>query len=154
MVDWLSANAWVIWLVAAGALAVTELVTLDFTLLMLAAGALAGGVAGLFFPGFWLVQVVVAIVVATSLLMLLRPTLLRRIREAPGYRSSLARMVGSTGRTLTEIDAHSGEVKVLGEVWTARSYDGAAIPAGAEVEVFEVDGTTAVVYPKDQPQLP
>ena len=44
-----------------------------------------------------------------------------------------------------------GLVKVNGEVWSARSYDGHPIAAGVEVEVFEIDGVTAVVYPKDKP---
>ena len=41
MWEWLSANWWAIWLIAAAGLALAESLTLDFTLLMLAAGALA-----------------------------------------------------------------------------------------------------------------
>ncbi len=149
MWEWLGANWWVAWLIAATVLGVAESLTLDFTLLMLAAGALAGAGAAVLFPGLILVHVIVAVVVAFSLLFLLRPTLLDKVRNSPGYRSSLQRMVGSTGRSLTAIDAGSGEVKVAGEVWQARSFDGEAIEAGTPVEIFEVDGTTVVVYPKE-----
>ena len=87
--------------------------------------------------------------VAFAMLFLLRPTLLAKVRSAPGYRSSLQRMVGSTGLALTAISGSAGEVKVNGEVWQARSFGEIAIEAGAPVEIFEVDGTTVVVYPKE-----
>ena len=50
---------------------------------------------------------------------------------------------------LTAITGSRGEVKVNGEVWQARSYGDVDIEAGASVEVFEIDGTTVVVYPKE-----
>lgn len=149
MWEWLSGNWWAVWLIAATLLAVTESLTLDFTLLMLAAGALAGAGVALIFPGLVLVQVIVAVVVAFALLFLLRPTLLEKVRTAPGYRSSLQRMVGSTGHAMTAISGRSGEVKVNGEVWQARSFGDIDIEAGASVEIFEVDGITVVVYPKE-----
>lgn len=149
MWEWLSANWWAIWLVAAVVLALAESLTLDFTLLMLAVGALAAAGVAVFFPGLLLLQVVVAIAVSFAMLFLARPTLLEKVRRAPGYRSSLQRMVGSTGRALTVIDGESGEVKVAGEVWQARSFSTEAIEAGTPVEIFEVDGTTVVVYPKE-----
>ena len=43
----------------------------------------------------------------------------------------------------------SGEVKVAGEIWQARSFNDEPIEAGTPVEIFEVDGTTVVVYPKE-----
>ena len=149
MWEWLSDNWWAAWLVAAAVLALTESLTLDFTLLMLAAGALAGAGIALLFPGMILVQVIVAVAVAFALLFLLRPTLLERVRTAPGYRSALQRMVGSTGQATTAITGSSGEVKVNGEVWRARSFGDVEIEAGVSVEIFEVDGVTVVVYPKE-----
>ena len=149
MWEWLSTNWWAVWLIVATLLALTESLTLDFTLLMLAAGALAGAGIALIFPGMILVQVIVAVAVAFAMLFLLRPTLLERVRSAPGYRSSLQRMVGSTGRAMTAITGSSGEVKVNGEMWQARSFGDVEIEAGASVEIFEVDVITVVVYPKE-----
>ncbi|HBY22995.1 MAG: NfeD family protein [Propionibacteriaceae bacterium] len=148
MLDWWTHNAWAIWVIAAAILAVAEVTTMDFTLLMLAAGALAGGAAAFLFPGAWILHAVVAVVVMALLLAVLRPTLLKKVRNAPGYRSSLDTLVGSTGPALIEITATAGEVKIGGEVWTARSYDGSLIPEGTQVEIFSVDGTTVQVYPK------
>lgn len=149
MWEWLSGNWWAIWLIVAALLAVAESFSLDFTLLMLASGALAGAAAAAIFPGLILLHVIVAVVVAFLMLFLLRPTLLERVRSAPGYRSSLQRMVGSTGRAMTAITDGAGEVKVNGDVWQARTLDGATIEPGTPVEIYEVDGTTVVVYPKE-----
>ena len=147
MMQWLAENLWVAWLTAAALLAVAEMLTLDFTLLMLAAGALAGGVVALAFPGLLWLQVLVGVVVAVAMLATLRPTLLRKIRALPGYRSSVDKMVGSPGVALTAITADGGEVKVAGEVWSAHSLEG-NIDAGTEIEVYRIDGAIAIVYPR------
>lgn len=151
MWDWLSANWWAAWLAAAAALAIAEMFTLDLTLLMLAVGALAGVGVALLFPGLVWVQVIAAVVVAVAMLGLLRPQMLKRLHKGPGYRSSFDKMVGSRGYTIGEVTASGGEVKVAGEIWSARSYDGEPIAPGVEVEVFEIDGVTALVYPRNKP---
>lgn len=148
MMEWLSANGWVVWLCLAGVLAVSEMLTLDLTLLMLASGALAGGIAGFFLPGLLWVQVVVAVVVAVTMLFVLRPVLLKRLSKSPGYRSSASKVVGGAGIVTQQVTAAAGEVKVAGETWSARSFDGSDIEQGVEIEVFEIDGLTAVVYPR------
>ncbi len=141
-------NGWVVWLILAGGLAVTETLTLDFTLLMLATGALAGAITAVFVPVLW-VQIVVALVVAVLSLALLRPTLLERVRSLPGYRSSLDKMIGSSGVATSAITTAGGEAKVNGEIWSARAVEG-SIPAGTEIEVYQIDGATVVVYPRHQ----
>lgn len=151
MMEWIQANWWVIWLVAAGGLAVSEMLTLDLTLLMLAGGALAGAGAALLFPGLVWVHVIVAVVVAVALLGLLRPQMLKRLQLGPGYRSTFDQLLGSTGRSAGEITASGGEATINGETWTARSWDGETIAAGVEIDVMEVDGLTVVVHPRHKP---
>ncbi|MCA0295995.1 MAG: NfeD family protein [Actinobacteria bacterium] len=146
--EWMSQHLWVVWISLAAILGVAELLTLDFTLLMLASGALAGGLVALAFPGLLWVQIAVALLVAVAMLALLRPTLLRKVRALPGYRSSVDKMIGSSGIALTEITSGAGEVKVGGEVWSAHSVEG-TIEAGTEIEVYRIDGAIAVVYPRN-----
>lgn len=139
-------HRWLLWTVASAVLACAEMLGGDFTLLMLAAGA--GAVTAAIVPGLWLLQVIVAVAVAALLLAVLRPTLLRRIREAPGYRSSLDKLVGSEGVATSEITDGHGQVKVDGEEWSARALEpGSTIAVGERIEVYEVDGATLVVYP-------
>ncbi|MCC2593322.1 NfeD family protein [Tessaracoccus sp. OS52] len=147
-VQWLRDFSWAGWGILAVGLAALELLTMDLTLLMLAAGALAGGVTALIVPGLWWLQIMVALVVAVLTLFLLRPTLLNKVRNAPGYRSSLESLVGSPGRATAEITRTGGEVKVSGQIWDARSFDPAiTIEEGDDVEVYGIDGVTLIVYP-------
>ena len=61
-------------------------------------------------------------------------------------------LIGASGVTTTAITAHAGEVKVDGQVWEARSYDGSVeISAGESVEVLGLDGITLLVYPANRP---
>jgi len=149
LTDWLGDHAWAIWLSLAFLLAVAEVVSLDLVLIMLAVGALAGSLVALGAPDLWWLQVLVASGVSVGMLALLRPTLIARVRNMPGYRSSTAKMVGSTGTAVSQIDRSGGEVKVDGQSWSARPYSSdVVIDAGTEVEVYEIDGAIAVVYPK------
>lgn len=150
--EWIRQHLWAGWGVLALGLAAAELLTLDLTLLMLAAGAAMGGVTALVFPGLIWLQAVVAVLTALATLFLLRPTLLAKVRNAPGYRSSLDSIVGSPGRVTATITATAGEVKVDGQVWEARSYDPSiTIDIGESIEVFGLEGVTLTVYPSSRP---
>lgn len=152
--EWLSEHLWAVWLGVALLLACAEMLTLDLTLLMLAAGALAAAGVAVVLPGLWVVQVLVGAVVAVAMLGLLRPSLLAKVRNAPGYRNSLSQLLGSQGVATAEINASGGEVKVAGQIWAARTVDPRMMVAeGAKVEIYEVDGTTLVVNPVE-PGLP
>jgi membrane protein implicated in regulation of membrane protease activity len=149
LTDWLGDHAWALWLSLAFLLAVAEIVSLDLVLIMLAAGALAGAGVAVLAPDLWWLQVLVAAGVSVSMLGLLRPSLLAKVRAMPGYRSSTAKMVGSAGVAVSQIDRSGGEVKVDGQSWSARPYSSdVVIDAGTEVEVYEIDGAIAVVYPR------
>jgi membrane protein implicated in regulation of membrane protease activity len=152
LTDWLGDHGWAIWLSLAILLAVAEIMSLDLVLIMLAAGALAGAVTAALAPGLWWLQVLVAMAVSVGSLLLLRPTLMKKVRNMPGYRSSAAKMVGSSGFAVDEITRSGGEIKVDGQSWSARAYDSDMVIAkGTEIEVYEIEGAIAVVYPKHQP---
>ena len=149
LTDWLGEHAWAIWLSLAFLLAVAEILSMDLVLIMLAVGALAGAGVAVVAPGLWWLQILVAAGVSVGTLLLLRPTLIEKVRRMPGYRSSTDTMVGSSGRAMSEITNVGGEVKVAGQSWTARTMvPGQVIDQGTEIEVYEIDGAIAVVYPK------
>ena len=151
LTDWLGDHGWALWLSLAFLLGVAEVMSLDLVLIMLAVGALAGAGVSLAAPDLWWLQVLVAAGVSVGMLILLRPTLLAKVRNAPGYRSSTAKMVGSSGVATAQIDRSGGEIKVDGQTWTARPYAAdIVIEQGTEVEVYEIDGAIAVVYPKHE----
>lgn len=151
MTDWLGENAWAIWLSIAFLLAVAEILSLDLILIMMAVGALAGAGVAVLAPSLWWLQLLTALAVSVGTLMLLRPTLMARVRDMPGYRSSASKMVGSTGYAVSEITKGGGEIKVDGQSWSARPYSSdVVIDEGTEIEVYEIDGAIAVVYPRHE----
>jgi membrane protein implicated in regulation of membrane protease activity len=149
LTDWLGEHAWAIWLGLAALLSVAEILSLDLVLIMLAVGCLAGAGVALIAPGLWGLQILVAAAVSVGTLLLLRPTLIAKVRSLPGYRSSTDTMVGSSGLAMSEITHDGGEIKVAGQSWSARTMgSGQVIDRGTEIEVYEIDGAIAVVYPK------
>ena len=147
--DALGDNPWAAWASLAIILALAELVSLDFVLAMLAVGAGAAAVtAALGAPG--VVNVVVAIAVSVAMLAVVRPSVVKRMHQGTELTTGHAALVGRTAVALSAVDETSGRIQLSGEVWSARSFDPQlTIAEGAKVEVFEIDGATAVVYPAD-----
>jgi membrane protein implicated in regulation of membrane protease activity len=142
-------SAWALWLVVAGVLAIAEVLTLTFVLGMLAGGAAAAAlVAALSGPP--VAQGVGFIVVSGGLLLTVMPMARRHRHMPPLLRTGTAALVGSRGTAITQVDKHSGLVRLGGENWSARPYDDdVVIEAGVEVDVFAIDGATAVIHPAE-----
>ncbi len=136
-----------VWLVAAVLLAAAEAATGDFFLLMLGGGALAaaGFSAATDLP-VWADAIVFA-VVSLVLVVGVRPLLLRRFAKPPLLPTNTAALPGKHALVLEEVAEHRGQVKLDGEVWTARPLDHTEVyPPGVTVTVMEIDGATAVVW--------
>ena len=141
----ITVDAWVWWVIIAAALGVAEVFTLDLVFVMLAAGALsAAGVAAA--DGNVALQIAVAVGVALAGLGGLRPIAMRHLRSTPEIRTGTAALVGQQALVLEDVGPHAGRVKLNGEVWSARAYDGASTFAvGQMIDVLKIDGATALV---------
>ena len=140
-------DGWQAWLALAVALGVLELFSLDLVLLMLAAGALVGMVASLAGLAVW-VQVLAAAVASIAALGVLRPNVVKRLHSGPNLVLGHEALVGRQALVIEEISSQGGQIKVGGEVWTARPYDeDQVIPVGSKVDVFQIKGATALVHP-------
>lgn len=145
---WLGDHLWAVWIVLAGLLAGAELASLDLVLLMLAVGALAGGLTagvGLGLP----VQIVVAAAASLGMLTLVRPPVVKRLHNGPTLLQGTDKLIGRQGVVTAEITPHeTGRVRLQGDVWSASPYDpDLTIPAGTTVEVLQIRGATAFVHP-------
>jgi membrane protein implicated in regulation of membrane protease activity len=142
--EWLA--AWQAWLALAIALGALELFSLDLILLMLAAGAVVGmvaAVAGLPEPA----QVLAALAASVAALSLVRPSVVKRLHEGPTLVLGHQALVGKQGLVIERVTSDSGQVRIAGEVWTARPYDDdQVIEPGAKVDVFVIKGATALVH--------
>ncbi|WP_203416929.1 NfeD family protein [Jiangella ureilytica] len=146
MWDWFSEHAWVLaWAGTALILGTIELTTLDFFFLMLAIGAASGAVAAGLGAEF-LVQLLVAVVVSVALLGVVRPIAKKRLLKPTPSSFGAAALVGQNGVVIERVDGHGGLIKLAGETWSARSYDGrSTFEAGDTVGVVEIRGATAMV---------
>jgi membrane protein implicated in regulation of membrane protease activity len=137
----------VIWLVAGVLLAIAELFTLDFVLIMLAVGAFAAAAVGLAVP-YPAVQVIVFAGVSVLGLLAVRPAIKRRLhRGADPAVMGMDAIEGTEATVVEEVAEGRGMVKIGGELWSARPYDSTqVIGAGVLVRVVEVKGATALVW--------
>jgi membrane protein implicated in regulation of membrane protease activity len=136
---------WVWWMIAAGVLAVGEIATLGFFLGPIAVAAVAAAIVALVGGGL-AVQWIVFIAVSLASLLVLRPIATRHLRTPARLRTGTAALVGSQAVVIEQVDRDGGQVKLAGEVWSARSYDeDESFEPGARVEVMKIDGATALV---------
>jgi len=141
--------AWIVWLIVAALLGVAELMTTTFALGIIAVGALVAagvGAMGLGLP-FQLLAFVGASAAGLGFVL---PVARRHIKQPPLLKTGPAALVGRSARVLEEVTEHGGRVRIGGEVWSARAYDESLIiPVGRVVDVMQIEGATALVYPRE-----
>jgi membrane protein implicated in regulation of membrane protease activity len=76
----------------------------------------------------------------------------RHLTGHPHLRTGVAALIGREAVVLAPCDRDAGRVRIGGEEWSARSYDpDLHIPAGTRVDVFAIEGATALVHPQEEP---
>jgi membrane protein implicated in regulation of membrane protease activity len=136
-----------IWVILALVLAGAVALTGDLFLLMLAGGALAAaGSSWLLDWPIW-ADGAVFLVVSVLLLASVRPALRRRLSAGKGLPEPAKALEGKQALVLDRVARHEGQVKLEGEVWTARPLnDNDVYEPGENVTVMHIDGATAVVW--------
>ncbi|HSO53853.1 MAG TPA: NfeD family protein [Actinomycetes bacterium] len=141
----------IVWVFLAAVRAVAEIFTLTASLGLRAVAALAAaGAAALGLGPF--AQFAIFAAVSVAGLVVVRPLVKRQLRPryGPQHRFGVAALVGRQARVVQEVTGHAGRVRIGGEEWSARAYDETlVIPAGATVDVIEIEGATALVYPRE-----
>lgn len=140
--------AWIGWLVLIATFLVIEMLSLDFTFLMLALGSVVGLVTDLVGVPVW-VQVLAAALAAALFILFLRPPLLKRLRRGEDpTKSNVEALIDLPGFALSDITQLTGQAKLSnGDTWTARAATATPIPQGAPVIVSSINGAIAVVRP-------
>jgi membrane protein implicated in regulation of membrane protease activity len=135
------------WIVLAVVLGAAEVLTGTFVLIMLAAGALVAALPALLGAPVW-AQLITFAVVSTLALIGVRPAIQRQLhRNAESVPMGLEAIEGAAGLVLERVDLDHGLVKIDGELWSARPYDGSqTFETGERVRVIEVRGATALVW--------
>ena len=140
-----------VWLGLTVAFLVAEAATVTVVALWFAAGALAAMAAALLGGGIFL-QTGVFLAVSAAALTALRP-LVRKYLTPKLTATNIDSVIGTVGIVTADIDniASSGQVKLNGMEWSARSSSGDPIGAGTRVCVDRIEGVKVFVSPETVP---
>ena len=136
MIDFLTNNVWLIWILVSVVCLMLELGSGDLFILCFAIGALAASLtAGV---GMGIIPQLVAMALCSLLsIYFIRPVALRYLHRNDENRVSNAdALIGRTGKVSQKIEQGGfGRVAIDGDDWKAVSSDGGAIEKGTKVKV-------------------
>ena len=142
-------ESWIIWLVLAAVLGVAEVMTTTLAFGLIAVGAVLAAVTGAAGAGLPFQLGAFALAAAAGLVVV-RPIAMRHIKQPPALRTGTSALVGRSAKVVEEITDDGGRVRIGGELWSARPYDESqVIPVGSTVNVFAIEGATALVHPRE-----
>lgn len=146
MTELFTSNLWLVWIIVSIVCLILELSSGDFFILCFAIGSAAAAIlAGCGASLTW--QIIIFAVVSALSLLLVRPTLIKKLHKPHRERLSNAEaMIGQEGRVSDTIEAGGyGRVAIDGDDWKAQSADGASIKKGSRVRVVKMESIIAIV---------
>lgn len=139
---------WQFWLILSGFFLIIEIMTVGFLVFWFAVASLFAMVAS-FFTTSVVAQTAVFLIASVILLFATRPFVSKVTHKDDNVKTNVNSIEGKIGKVIQDIDSaeSSGQIKVNGEVWSAKSYDSSFIAKDTEIVVENVDGVKAVVKP-------
>lgn len=135
----------IVWLVILAVMIVIEIATLGLTTIWFGIGAIGAAVVAWMGYGIW-VQLAIFAVLSVIAMALCRPFAMKYLNKEK-EKTNIDDVVGKTVVVSRQIDNEmaTGEVKLNGMEWTARSEDGRVIPENERVTVVSVNGVKLIV---------
>ena len=137
-----------IWIGVAVVMAVGEAATNQLVSIWFVVGALCAAVASLITSSL-LVQVIVFVVITAVSFIVTKPIVDKYKKGHKVEKTNSDRLVGQTGVMLTDIDSleTAGQVKVSGEVWTAKLKNFTPVKKNEKVKILAIEGVKMIVEP-------
>lgn len=135
---------YIVWICAAVLFGIFESLTAQLVSVWFVIGAVAALVSSLAGAEFY-VQIIVFIAVSVLMLLITRPLVKKLIVKSEPTNAD--RCIGKTATVTEDIDNinATGQVKVDGQIWTARSINSSIIKKGTNVTVEKIDGVKLIV---------
>lgn len=139
---------WQFWLILAGMFLILEIITVGFLVFWFSVGALVAMVAS-FFTNNIIAQASIFVIASTILLFATRPFVSKITKKDKEVKTNAYSIEGKTAKVIVDVDPidGQGQIKVGGEVWSAKSYNDTVIPKDTEVLVEKIDGVKAIIKP-------
>lgn len=139
-------SAAVIWILAAGLLAIIEAFTLGLTTIWFAGGAVCASAAAMFGAPV-IVQIAVFLAISVLLLVITRPIVKRRLNDRT-EKTNVEAIIGQEGIAEEDISQYvNGQVRADGKIWSATCETG-EIKKGKVVIIKSIKGVTLTVEEK------
>ena len=138
---------WSFWLIAAGIFFVVEIATVGFLVFWLGIGALLAMITS-FITDSVMIQTIVFVISSCILIPLTKPLADKFVGKKSVPTNSYS-LINKHGIVIQDIDPiHGvGQVKVNGEIWSAKTDDESKILKDTEVEILKIDGVKLIVSP-------
>lgn len=122
-----------------------ELISYNLITIWLAASALLTGIYAYFFPDQIVVHVFIFLVISLVLIVFTKP-MVKKLKST-NEKTNADRLIGCEAVVLEKIDSleGTGQVKVMGQVWSAKSESGTVIEKAEKVIVKNIEGVKLVV---------
>jgi membrane protein implicated in regulation of membrane protease activity len=133
----------IIWLAVIGSLVIIELLTYGLYFAALAVAAVVPLLLSLLGLDLW-VQGLGFLLAAIVALVFVKPITKKLQGEKPERLTNSDSLIGKEGLVMEAVDQNSGQVKVWGETWSAKTTKG-SIPEGTKVVIEQIDGATLIV---------
>jgi len=133
-----------IWVFLAVLCAIIEVLTLGLTTIWFAIAALVMVFLS-FLPIQLVYQVMIFLAISAVLLFFTRPIAIKKLKIGR-EKTNVDSLVGQSAlvtKRITEFDR--GEVKLNGQIWTAKTENGSTLEEGSKCEVVRIEGVHAIV---------
>jgi membrane protein implicated in regulation of membrane protease activity len=140
--------AWLVWVIAGLILVSAEVLSGDLWLLMVGLGAM-GGAAAAGVTDNLVISAVVFALASVALLGGARPFIKRKLLTGHDHKTNAQALIGASATVVAPVDHSQGQVKIGGEIWSARTHNGGEpVATGSRVIVVDISGATAIVAPE------
>lgn len=137
---------WYFWLILAGIFVIAEIATVGFLIFWLSLGSLCAMLTS-FFTDNIIIQTAVFVVTSVLFIFLTRPLAKKLAKTDNTLATNAFSIIGKKAIVIKEINPTLGvgQIKIDGQVWTAKSTNEEIISEGTEVLILNIDGVKAVV---------
>lgn len=137
---------WQFWLITAGIFFIFEMITVGFLVFWLGISALITMVVSLFTDNI-VIQTAIFVISSIALIFLTKPFVRKFMNSKDNLATNAYSIIGKHGIVTEDINStlSTGQVKINGETWSAKSYEEDFISKGSTITVTKIDGVKVVV---------
>ena len=139
---------WQFWLIVAGIFLVAEMATVGFLVFWFSIGALLALITSLFTDNI-IIQTTVFVISSGVLIFFTRPFVNKFAKSENKKETNAFSIIGKTALVTEEINPllGTGQIKIEGEVWSAKTINSSIVPVDSQVEITAIEGVKAVIKP-------